>query len=443
MLVLNTNKYILLLFILAIANVVLYWPGNMYFLNDDLVHIPLTDDGVLFQQRSIRPIHELLVRFDLYLWGKNAIGFHITALLLHAIVTVQLYYLTKAIQLKYFKVNKVTAQQTALLGCSLFLLYPQHAESLAWILGRTPTLAAIFFMAMLQLFMQSVFSVKTYLLAFILFSLTLFTYEQSILFPFIFFVLAYAEKNKQQQKSILLFAITTSIAAVVYIIARKLITTEIVGVYEGGNFSKLMVLVANAIRILYRLFLNPATIKVFSFFVGFVTIFFVVLAWLHKKEWINKKWLLFVVVMGVIIAPIVSLGVTVRSFESGRYLYFPSLFLVIGLAIYCQQHQKIYPKLMKVSLMILCVYWCWGKYQSSIVFQNASSYTQSVHTNIQEHFKQTPNDTLTIDTLRLTVHRLPVFRMGFKSGVHWLYPTIDTQKIKVNFYRDEFLEDEK
>jgi hypothetical protein len=239
----------------------------MYFLNDDLVHIPLTDDGVLFQQRSIRPIHELLVRFDLYLWGKNAIGFHITALLLHAIVTVQLYYLTKAIQLKYFKVNKVTAQQTALLGCSLFLLYPQHAESLAWILGRTPTLAAIFFMAMLQLFMQSVFSVKTYLLAFILFSLTLFTYEQSILFPFIFFVLAYAEKNKQQQKSILLFAITTSIAAVVYIIARKLITTEIVGVYEGGNFSKLMVLVANAIRILYRLFLNPATIKVFSFFV--------------------------------------------------------------------------------------------------------------------------------------------------------------------------------
>jgi hypothetical protein len=33
--------------------------------------------------------------------------------------------------------------------------------------------------------------------------------------------------------------------------------------------------------------------------------------------------------------------------------------------------------------------------------------------------------------------------MGFKSGVHWLYPTIDTQKIKVNFYRDEFLEDEK
>ncbi|MCU0322015.1 MAG: glucosyltransferase domain-containing protein, partial [Chitinophagaceae bacterium] len=372
---LNTNKYIAILFILAVANVLLYWPGSLYFLNDDFVHIPLTNDGVLFQQRSIRPIHELLVKFDLWLWQKNAFGFHLTALLLHALVTVQLFYVTKTLQIKYFNVTTVAANQTAFVASCLFLLYPQHAESLAWILGRTPTMAAIFFMALIQLFLQRTYSILTYIGAFLLFSLTLFTYEQSILFPVIFFVLAYAQKNKTEQRSILFFAISTSIAAMLYVVARKLITTEIVGAYEGGNFSKIALLLGNMVRLFFRLFLNPSTIQVFSFFAGLLIIVFVAIAWLHKKELLNKKWLLFVLVLFVLIIPVVSLGVTVRSFESGRYLYFPSIFLVIGLAIYIQQQIVVKPKLVNMLLVLVAFYWGWGKYQSAQSFITASAYS--------------------------------------------------------------------
>ena len=120
---LSKKVLILLLSIFAVANLLLYWPGNLYFLNDDFVHIPLTDDGVLFQQRSVRPIHELLVRFDLWLWHKQAFGFHITALLLHAIVCMQLYFLTVAISIKYCSANHSTAIKAALLTVILFLLY--------------------------------------------------------------------------------------------------------------------------------------------------------------------------------------------------------------------------------------------------------------------------------------------------------------------------------
>lgn len=406
------------------------------------MHIPLTNEGVLFQQRSIRPVHELLVKLDLLLWQKNAPGFHITALLLHATVTVQLFFLTQTIQRNIFKTTQQVAKKTAFLAGCIFLIYPQNAESIAWILGRTPTLAAIFFMGMLQLYVSKTTNKISYLFAFLLFSLCLFTYEQSVLFPLVFFVITIALNQSSFKKKTLAFAITTSIAAVLYIIARKIITTEIVGAYEGGNFNKLLSLATNGFRLFFRLFLNPGTVQTFTIS---TIVFSVVLAlkfWQHKKQLLQKDWLLFVFIMGVLIAPVLSLGVTVRSFESGRYLYFPAMFLAIALAIYFEK--QLIPKRVITSVLLigLFVYWGWGKVQSANAFKNASAYVQSVHNNIQQHFQITPNDTLTIDTLQLTVHRLPVFRMGFKQGVYWLNNAIDTQKIQVKYYRDEFLEPE-
>lgn len=445
MAVLNTNKYILLLFILAVANVLLYWPGNLYFLNDDFVHIPLTSEGVLFQQRSIRPIHELLVRFDLWLWHKKAFGFHLTALILHGIVTTQLFYLTKAIVVKYFNSNIAQATNTGLLACCLFLLYPQQAESLAWILGRTPTLAAIFFMGLMQLFVNGKSGFKTNIIAVILFLLTLFTYEQSILFPLVFALVAIVQKNAVVKKQQSYFAVNTAIAAAFYIVARKLITTEVVGAYEGGNFTfaHIQTLLANTLRIFLRLILNPSTIKIFYISAACFIIIVCALAWKFKTHFKSNYFWLFVFCTTILVAPIISLGVTIRSFESGRYLYFPSIFLVIALAIFVQQQNVLTAKIINVAFICLLVYWGFGKYQSANHFVNASAYSKKVHTQIQVHFTQTSTDTLQIDTLQLTIHRLPVFRMGFKAGVHWLNPAIDTSKIKVNYYYDEFIQGDK
>jgi hypothetical protein len=55
---------------------------------------------------------------------------------------------------------------------------------------------------------------------------------------------------------------------------------------------------------------------------------------------------------------------------------------------------------------------------------------------VQSHFAVT-SDTLHIDTLKGSYNRLPVFRLGFKSGVKWLDDSIDTNKIIVDNYIDE------
>lgn len=437
---LSKKVLILILSIFAVANLLLYWPGNLYFLNDDFVHIPLTDDGVLFQQRSVRPIHELLVRFDLWLWHKQAFGFHITALLLHAIVCMQLYYLTKAVVLKYFSANNVTAQKTALLTVILFLLYPQNTESLTWILGRTPTLSAIFFLVMVQLFLKNNKTLLTYIFAFVCFLLTLFTYEQSILFPIVFILVAFAAKDKIQKQQKLVFAAITMLAAVIYIVVRKLITTEVIGKYEGENFNgfNLQNLLGNALRLVYRLFLNPSSIHYFIVGTVVVSVIFLIVLWLHKKELSNKKWMLWIVSMGVLLLPVVSLGITVRSFESGRYLYLPAIFLCTGLGIYIQQKLSI--KWQILPLIVLFLYWGVGKYQASVQFKDASAYAQKVQKEVAQHFMQMPNSQLVIDTLHITIHRLPVYRMGFKQGVYWLNPAVDTNKISIGYYYDEFVE---
>lgn len=436
-----SKKYlILLLCIFAVANLLLYWPGSLYFLNDDFVHIPLTDDGVLFQQRSVRPIHELLVRIDLWLWHKQAFGFHITALLLHAIVSIQLYCVTKTIALKYIYTEKLLAQKTALLTVVLFLLYPQSAESLTWILGRTPTLSAIFFLLLLQLFLQTNKSFVTYTTAFCCFLLTLFTYEQSVLFPLIFLLVAWKETNKTEKKSQLLFTAVTIIAAIVYVIARKLITTEVVGKYEGENFNAMHLqnLLANAMRLVFRLFLNPSTTTIFMVGVVVVTVFLLMLLWLNKKDAKTNVLLVWIAAIVLLLLPVVSLGITVRSFESGRYLYLPSIFLCMGMAVFTQQ--KLQLKWQFIAITILLLYWGKGKYDASVHFKDASAYAQQVQQKVTAHFKQTPQNQLVIDTLHVTVHRLPVYRMGFKQGVHWLNPAIDTNKISIGYYYDEFIE---
>ncbi len=433
---------ILLILFLAVANLLLYWPASLYFLNDDFVHIPLTDYGVLFQQRSIRPIHELLVKFDLLLWQKNATGYHVTALILHFVVALQLYFLTKTIQTNYFRVQASSAKKTALLAVVLFLLYPQHAESLAWVLGRTPTLSAIFLLALIQLFIQVNYKPSNYILAFLLFTLTLLTYEQSILFPIIFLLIANYQKIKKIQLHQYYFSAVTMVVALLYIIARKLVTTEIVGVYEGANFNVVHVLklFANATRLFYRLFLNPiSTTQTFLMVAGLFTLLLIPIVWYHKNKLLQKPFLLFILVTGTLLVPIVSLGITIRSFESGRYLYLPSIFLAMALAIYIQQ-KHITPIKIGAFLFVITIYWGFGKVQSSRHFFEASNYAKNVQEKVSLHFSQSITDTLYIDTLRLTLNRLPVYRMGFKTGIYWLNPLIDTNKIKVVYYYDEFLE---
>lgn len=437
----KSKHWILMIILLAIANCFLYNPFQLYFLNDDFLHIPLTANGVLFQQRSIRPIHELLVRLDLLLWNKQAFGFHLTALILHFIVAIELFFVAKIIFEKLFQNNEAQSIQLSYFSVALFLCYPQHAESLAWILGRTPVLATIFFLPVVILFFNESKSWKTYTIAFILYLLTLFTYEQSVLFPVILFLLILMEKDTPKRKEKIAFVVIITVATLFYIIARKLITTEIAGKYEAGNFTsfQLTALLNNLYKFVARLMLNPINQpKVFFIYsVLFLLAVAIVFAWQRKKI-LQLPVIVILLSIAILLLPVVSLGITIRSYESGRYLYQPSIFLAILLAYLFSLIKNNY---LKLSLIIvLVIYWGIGKIDSAQDFKQASAYAKTVQTQIQTKFLQDKEENIEIDTLHVTIKRLPVYRMGLKTGALWLNPSLDTNKLKTAYIFDEFEE---
>jgi hypothetical protein len=435
----NKRKWLIALLSLAALNVALFWPWQLYFLNDDFVHIPLTDEGKLFQNNSIRPLHELLVRMDLMLYGKEAYGYHITSLLLHFIVCFQLFWLSKTIQVKWLKVDKEKAMNISFLATALFLIYPQHAESLAWVLGRTPTMSAIFLLFTIQLFFAEKFSAFIHFIGFLLFCAAMFTYEQGILLPIMFGWLSYIEKDKVLRKQKWIYSISISIAAIVYVTARKIITADIVGTYEGSSFLNFDIkhLAANFLRLITRLWLNPSSIKFYMAAAGLSIAAMAIIGFINlKKILINKKTFLFFKGMIVLlIVPIISLGITIRSHESGRYLYLPSIFLAIGLAMLIWQLKK---NAMIIVLVLIGCYWGFGKFQAASQYKVASNYVLQTHQRIFNRTNNFENASISLDTLRLTVHRIPVFRVGFNQGLKWQNPTVDTSRVTVKYYYDEF-----
>lgn len=439
------NKlWLVCILLLALINIYWFWPGNLYFLNDDLLHIPLTDRGYLFQTNSVRPLHELLVRLDLLLWGKNAYGYHITALLLHLIVCIQLYDLCFVIQTKWLRIARQQAMHGALLAVALFLMYPQSSESLGWIIGRAPILSAIFFMITIRLFFIENYKWFTYTTGAFFFAASLFTYEQTLFLPVALLWIAFTEKDKGRRRSQFTYALLLSVVDLAYIIVRKLMTSEVVGTYEGGNLLLMNFgnLAANAFRLLFRLVLNPA------YKIGFIcsSIVLVLVTGLiiqrARKVHSNRNAVIFFSgIIVVLIAPVISLGLAVNSFESGRYLYIPSIFFITAISIAgvtAFNQTTALRKPLLVLLIFVTGYWLWGKYTASRHYVDASSYARAMENKIQQHFKNT-SDTLYIDTLHVTVHRLPVFRLGFKTGVNWFNNNIDTSKIVVKYYFDEVI----
>ena len=435
----NRKAWIILLGLLAIGNFILYYPTHYFFLNDDFIHLPLAQEGKFFQNAGVRILHELLVQFDLMIWGKHAFGFHITTLILYSIVCIQVYYLSFSIQLNLFKTNIQQAQNISFFAVVLFFIYPQHTESLAWILGRTAILSCIFLLITIQIYFSKKINVFNYFLSAISFLLALLTYEQAILLPIVFLIVYFTKDSFFTQR--IKYVVALVVSVIIFIVIKIMGTHVFVTNYFAGNFlsNNLWILLANYARLNFRLFLNPSTISLFyvaaillSILIGFV--FFEL-----KQTKKLTNFFFYFVILQLLIIPVSSLGISLQSFESGRYLFIPSVFLVMMISkIMIHLYHQYAPKnkMVLVAAMLFGTYWVIGKINGAIQYQDASKYVSTTYQSIENHFKQT-SDTLQINAVQLTIHKLPVFRLGFKEGIQWLHPTIDTNKIIVqHFYTD-------
>ncbi|MFC1671801.1 tetratricopeptide repeat protein [Planctomycetota bacterium] len=82
-----------------------------------------------------RPIQELSYMMDFSIWGFEAVGYHLTSLLLHIGVAFVLFLI--AAQLSKDRI-------TGLVASVLYLVHPLHTEAVTYIAGRADSLAALF-----------------------------------------------------------------------------------------------------------------------------------------------------------------------------------------------------------------------------------------------------------------------------------------------------------
>src|SRR6266496_660089 len=81
----NKNIYNILSVIIVALALYCYDPFTLYFQNDDFIHIPLSEQGVLLQRNTFRPVCDISIMLNYWLWGKNAWGYHFINLLLHIV----------------------------------------------------------------------------------------------------------------------------------------------------------------------------------------------------------------------------------------------------------------------------------------------------------------------------------------------------------------------
>lgn len=92
-----------------------------------------------------RPLTLLSFFVDARFWGGNPFGFHLTNVLLHALVALLLFSLLRELG---------ASPAAAALGASLHALHPALTESVAWISGRTDVLVAILFLAAARVYLR-------------------------------------------------------------------------------------------------------------------------------------------------------------------------------------------------------------------------------------------------------------------------------------------------
>jgi len=131
--------------ILAVP-IIVYWPAlQAGFISDDFfwfsyyIKSPAELlEKIMLQHRGeieleyFRPSLLASLRLDYALWGEDAVGFHLTSILLHSLNSVLLFYLARILGID------ALSSATASL---LFALYPASTDAVTWIASRSDPLA--------------------------------------------------------------------------------------------------------------------------------------------------------------------------------------------------------------------------------------------------------------------------------------------------------------
>lgn len=354
------------------AGAILLWPGKLYFLNDDFLHLQLTSEGKWLQQNSFRPICDLSMWIDYQLWGLNAVGYHVTNTLLHIICAILAFRFSNQLLVKYHQA--AVASSNAILIAAIFFVYGFHSETIYWIIGRSASLGAFWFLLSLTCYMNR-HSAKGHLFFILFFILGLFTYESVWIAPAVFLVLSWLEVKQggSTWSREARYIVTPLVALVLYLLIRYLFIQQVVASYEADKFLRLDLrgLATNYLKLLLRSFSRQSG-DFYLLGIAFLMGVTAVISFLITRR--RQLALALVLIWLASYLPYLSLGIDTFGSEGERFLYLPSIFLAIITGIGMVNAARVYKYI--ISLLYFFVH-ILLLYEGRKAYELASNVTHS------------------------------------------------------------------
>lgn len=356
-----SSSLFLMIYLLILFFVFLGSSFNNFFVGDDFTWLrwaAQSDNATLFknfydaQGFFLRPIDKLLVFIQYTLFNLKPLPHHLFTLFYNFSVSVVVYFLL----LRIFK-----KKSSAFLGAFIFSFIPSHSQNLFWIATISTTISSLFVLLGLLFYEIARNSKKIifYICAFIFFVLSIFSYENAIIFiglMIVFDIFIGIRSGKFEKKQVFLPYIVATVIITFYLLVRM--NANAAGFSGDYNYNLLKLIpntIGNYLGYIALFFGSESTLSSYTFlrnfmkqyvlilsFIGFMLIAFIAGFVIEHKEKIfisrGKKIFIFGFIFSVIaLLPYLPLGnITLR------YLYLPSFgFVVMILAVFDFLFSKI------------------------------------------------------------------------------------------------------
>jgi protein O-mannosyl-transferase len=416
---------------LALVALLFYYPIiNNNFLSDDydsLYRISI-ERRILFQE-FLRPLIDVSFYINYLISGLNPTSYYIFNLLIHVINAFLLYRFALSLGLFEDKRRDLFAIATAL----LFLVYPFHNESVAWLTGRLSSMAAFFALLVLNIWVSSLRPNLRLVLAAVLYLIGLLAYESILFLPLILAVLDAKGRFFFTTENLKRFFVA-GVFILTAILLRFLISGAVYGNYgERMVLAKLTVYFSRSMKAFGRSILPPSE-NTSLMQLGFclLLIVMVVLHFYVSKKYRSIRALFhmyqkievsFLIAMAI---PMV-FGISTRTSEGDRLLYFPSLFLCMLLAFVGLSVINL-NKFRSVYFLLLFSFFSYFLYVNNRQWERASAAVSTVFNVIND----SKGKKLYLVNVPDELEGAYVFRNGFKRSL--VLMGYDTSKvIAVNF----------
>jgi len=319
--------YVILLF--TVAGFVIYIPllGNGFLSDDyDSLYRIYIQKRILYRE-FLRPMIDVSFYLNYIISGLSAWSYYLFNISVHIINALLVFRFAAGYVLFTQK------DQWLLAFCSglLFLIYPFHNESVAWLSGRLSSMACLF--ALLSLITISERHGKmSIIISAIFLLLGLLCYESIIFLPAIILIIQW--QKGRPVRNLFVQSVFWLLVLSFYLFLRFLMSGEITGDY-GSRLSDNHFLqkCLNAGKIFGRLFLPGSEHQSLLMALTIVICFFtIIITWFilknkHQDRVKKTKWIAMIAFVLISLLIPIAFGVSTRTSEGDRLLYFPSCFI--------------------------------------------------------------------------------------------------------------------